>query len=94
MKVVFLASASHSLRWFQLYYTRVFPEGRKKAEARFVRMQITLAAAPLIGGAYGDRGSRKYSIPRTPFSVIYRVRSDRVEILRVIDQRAERVETP
>lgn len=92
MKVVFLTSAKPGLRWFKLYYTRVFPEGRDKANQQFAKMQKVLAAAPLIGKPVGKASSRSYSVPRTPFSVIYRVAAGKVEILHVMDQRAERME--
>lgn len=39
---------------------------------------------PLIGHVLEDmEGVRELSIPRTPFSFIYRIVEDRVEILRV-----------
>lgn len=92
MKVVFLKSATPGLRWFHHYHARVFPEGRKKANEHFVKMQKNLVAAPFAGSPVGSAGSRNCSIPRTPFSVIYRVVPGAVEILHVIDQRAQPME--
>ena len=38
----------------------------------------------------GMAGIREFPIPRTPFSFIYRVVDDRIEVLRVRDQRGDR----
>ena len=44
----------------------------------------------MLGKPIGENGDREYTIPRTPFSVIYRIRDNTIEVRLVIDQRAER----
>ena len=89
MRVVYLATTEGDLRWFKRYYTQVFPEGRKNADAHFLLTQKLLRDNPLIGQVIESvPGAREYQVPRTPFSFVYRVRQDRVEVLRVLDKRA------
>ena len=89
MKLVFLPSTKTGLRWFHRYYTAVFREGKSNADRHFLAMKKTLASSPEIGRPVGVKNYRIYMIPRTPFSVIYRIAGDRVEIVGVLDQRAE-----
>ena len=91
MKLVFLPSTRADLAWMRDYYTRVFPEGARRAAAQYARTRNLLRQSPLIGHVVEDiEGIREYSIPRMPFSFIYRVVEDRIEILRVWDQRGDR----
>ena len=48
-----------------------------------------LTIHPYIGRPIGQDGLRKLTIPQTPFSVFYRVIEDRIEIVRIWDQRAD-----
>ena len=74
-----------------MYYTRIFPDGAKRAAERDLRTLDVLQRNPLIGRpVVGMRGVREFAIPRTPFSFIYRVASDQIEILCVWDQRGDR----
>ena len=89
MNIVFLASTRADLRWFKRYYSRVFPEGRSNADRQFKAFLDLLKANPGIGHPYeAESGVREYSLPRVPFTVLYRVKSDRIEVLRVYDQRS------
>ena len=89
MKIVFLSSALPDLRWFKLYYTRSFPAGRDNANRQFQTLLELLRNNPHIGRAYeGERGVRRYPVPRTPFTILYRARPEQIEILRVYDQRS------
>lgn len=89
MNIVFLASTRADLRWFKRYYTRVFPEGRSNADRQFKTFLDILKANPGIGHPYEPEPEvREYSLPRVPFTVLYRVKSDRIEVLRVYDQRS------
>ena len=91
MKLVFLSSARADLEWMRTYYTRIFPEGALRAAAQYARTRDLLRQNPLIGHTVEDaEGVREYSIPRMPFSFVYRVANDRVEVLRVWDQRGDR----
>ncbi len=91
MKLVFLPSTRDDLAWMRNYYTRAFPEGARQAAAQYARTRNLLRQNPLIGHPVeGIEGIREYSIPSMPFSFIYRVMKDRVEILRVWDERGDR----
>ena len=88
MRVLFLAATRQDLAWFKRYYIDVFSEGRAKADAQFLSCQALLMANPNIGRP-SDRvdGARELHIQRTPFTFVYRPFPDRIEILRVIDER-------
>jgi len=90
MKIVYLPSARDDLAWMRSYYTRVFPEGSARAREHFRAAQRMLAANPDIGRATDVATVRELQIARTPFSIIYRLRNERIEILRVWDGRADR----
>lgn len=88
MKIVFLESTVRDIQWFRYYYQSVFPEGSAKARARLRAIQVTLATNPYIGHPSETRaGLRELPIPRSPFTLIYRVTPDRIEILRLWDNR-------
>jgi len=90
MKIIILAEAKADLRWFKHYYTRVFPEGRKNADQQYHSFLRLLKTTPTIGEAVEDMADvREYPIRNIPFSVIYRVRSEHIELLRIFDQRSE-----
>ena len=90
MKIVFLASAAPDLRWFKYYYLKVFPEGRVKADNHFLTTKKTLAANPFAGHASENiEDAREYHILRTPFTFVYHVKPDRIEVLRVLDMRGD-----
>ncbi|KQT64397.1 type II toxin-antitoxin system RelE/ParE family toxin [Aureimonas sp. Leaf460] len=91
MRVVLLDTARTDLIWFRRYYRRVFPEGGREGVRRFNRMLKALALMPELGRVV-VADNREVQISRTPFSIVYRVRSDRIEVLRVWDQRADRRE--
>ena len=91
MRIVYLESAEADLHWFKRYYTQVFPEGRKKADAQFLHTQQLLRENPMMGHLVEDiRGVREHHVTRTPFSFVYRLQGDRIEVLRVMDKRAGR----
>lgn len=90
MKIVFLASAKPDLRWFKHYYMSRFPEGRRNADAQFLSTKALLLANPFVGHSVENiEDARIYSIPRTPFSFIYRVKDNVIEVVRVLDTRSE-----
>lgn len=90
MRIVFLDSSRADLRWFKRYYVTVFPEGRKKADTQYLTTLNILRQNPLIGHPSEKiKTAREYDIVRTPFTFIYRVRGDDIEILRVIDNRSD-----
>ena len=91
MKLVFLPSTRSDLAWMRAYYTRVFPDGARRAAEQYRRACAIVRDNPSVGHAVDDIPDiRELSIPRTPFSFIYRVMEGRIEVLRVWDQRGDR----
>ena len=89
MKIVFLASSHSDLRWFKRYYVSVFPQGRNKADKRYLAVLSVLRQNPLVGHPSEKvNGAREFHISRTPFSFLYRVTKEHIEIMRVIDGRS------
>ena len=91
MKLVFLPTTRADLLWMRQYYARVFPGGAKRAADQYIRATRVVRGNPLVRHLdEGMAGVREFPIPRTPFSFIYRVMDDRVEVLRGWDQRGDR----
>jgi hypothetical protein len=90
MRFVFLPSAEAGLDWYRHYYGHVFPEGKKAAREQYFKMKRVLRAAPLVGKPIGETDAREYPMPRTSFTIVYRVKEDIIEVQLVLDQRAER----
>ena len=75
--------------WFRQYYAAVFPAGKGNARDSLLRTEALLAENPRIGQpAYPGAETREFPILRTPFVLLYRLKDDRIEILRVLDLRA------
>lgn len=89
MKVVYSEKALQDMGWFRRYYATIFPEGKGNARDSLLRTEALIAENPYLGHPT-DPGSeaREFPILRTPFILLYRVRPDRIEILRLLDLRA------
>ena len=91
MDLVFLPANRSDLLWMRTYYTGVFPAGAKRAAEHYRTTFSVIRQNPQIGHPVEDMpGVREFPIQRTPFSIIYRVIDDRIEILRIWDQRGDR----
>ena len=91
MKLVFLPSTRRDLVWMRTYYTSVFPAGAKRAAEHYRMASRVIRENPLIGHPLEELPEiREFAIRSTPFSVIYRVIEDRIEVLRIWDQRGDR----
>ena len=89
MKIVFLTSSHSDLSWFKRYYVSVFPQGRAKADKQYLTTLSVLRQNPLVGHPSETiNGAREFHISRTPFSFLYRVTKEHIEIMRVIDGRS------
>lgn len=90
MRIVYAEKALQDMGWFRRYYSRVFPEGRGNARDSLLRTERMISENSFLGQP-ADVGleAREFPILRTPFTVIYRVRPDQIEILRILDLRAE-----
>jgi plasmid stabilization system protein ParE len=87
MRVIYLKQALHDLIWWREYYERVFPEGKDNAYRQYERTIGLLLDNPNMGHPTNRPGLRRLSIPRMPFSLLYRVDGDVLRVARVLDQR-------
>ena len=88
MKLVFLPSTRSDLLWMRTYYVHIFPDGAKRAADQYRRICGIISENPFVGRPVEEiEGVREFSIPLTPFSFVYRIVKDRIEVLRVWDQR-------
>ena len=91
MKIVYARQALVDMGWFRQYYATVFPEGEGRARDALLRTEALVAENPRAGHRTEPGAeTREFPILRTPFSLLYRLKDDRVEILRVIDLRGLR----
>lgn len=88
MKIVFLPTTAPDFEWITDYYLSVFPEGGPKAYRNLERALSNLSDNPHLGKIIARTVYRQYSVPRTPFSLIYRIGEDATEILHIRDQRS------
>ncbi|GGE21589.1 hypothetical protein GCM10011390_46170 [Aureimonas endophytica] len=86
MIIVFGPKVVEDLRWFRDYHSGA----AGKAIERYLRALDLLSSFPGLGRPLSDLDAREYVMPKTPFSLIYRVGPDNIEILRVWDQRTDR----
>jgi plasmid stabilization system protein ParE len=89
MKLVFLASTKPDLDWFRTHYETIFPEGSGTARLHYVKAIDNIVINPYIGRQIGMEGLRKLPVRKTPFAIVYEVFDDRIEIVRIWDQRAD-----
>jgi plasmid stabilization system protein ParE len=87
MKVVFLRSALPDLLWMRRYYSSIFPEGARRAETHLNAVKRLIAENPNAGHASPDGNALEFPVTKTPFTIVYRIASGRVEVMRVRDQR-------
>lgn len=90
MRIIFLASARRDLGWFRQYYRVVFAAGKEHAGAHFKEAKQLLKSYPLVGHPSDTANLRELQVLKTPFALIYRIRGDEIQIVRLWDQRAER----
>ena len=88
MKIVYLPTCAPDFAWFNHYYTNVFPAGEPNAQKQFVAIERSLGANPFIGHPTESFDElRELHIPRTPFTLYYRVTDTQIEVLRLWDER-------
>jgi toxin ParE1/3/4 len=87
MRISFAPKAINDLGWFEAYYRDVFPEGGQNADLHFLRTVSLLKSHPQSGHVSDETGRREITIPKTPFSIIYRIKTDHLRILRIWDGR-------
>ncbi len=89
MNVIYLTQALRDMNWVRKYYKDVFPAGQSNARSQLRKTETLISENPFVGHPSETvSGAREFHISRTPFSFLYRVTDDHLEILRVIDSRS------
>jgi toxin ParE1/3/4 len=89
LKITFLGRARQDLIWFKIYHEQYFPEGMAKANVRFKKSIQLLTNFPNMGRVVGRLPRRCLAISNTPYTIVYRANENRLEIIRILDQRSE-----
>lgn len=92
MKLIYLDSAVEDLVWFRHYYESVFSAGSENARKQILLTETLIIANPKFGHPTHRKDIREFSIPKIPFSFIYRCKPGVIEIIRVWDERQDRAE--
>lgn len=90
MRIVFLESAQRDMGWFRQYYRVVFAAGKTNAKSHLKEARELLRAYPHVGKPSDTADLRELQILKTPFALVYRIRGEEIQIVRLWDQRAER----
>jgi ParE toxin of type II toxin-antitoxin system, parDE len=90
VKIVFLETAQLDVIWFREYYRLAFPAGKSNAAIQVKESKLLLKTYPQVGNPLDTVDLCELPILRTPFVLIYRIRHDEIQIVRLWDQRAER----
>lgn len=93
MRVVFLERALLDAEWFREYYRTIFPAGKANAGLHLKKARQLPESHPQIGIQSDVADLRELQILKTPFVLVYRVRTEEIQIVRFWDQRAERPES-
>ncbi len=83
-----LPRAGGDLRWVKSYYDMGNQGGGAKALFRMHDVFLLLSERPQIGPLAGQAPRRWFSVPGMPFTVVYQLRQDVLEIVRILDQRS------
>ena len=91
MKIQFLESSEHGLRWMKAYYRQNAQLNWKKFLEKFNRAQSVLCEQPYSGRLYEDFNDvRELQIANSTFSFLYTYKNDIIYIIDVRDQRGLR----
>jgi plasmid stabilization system protein ParE len=88
VQLVYLPSALSDMLWFRRYYETIFPDGASGARTRLRATEQLILENPKIGQVRHPSGVRMFPVRRTPFTIYYRLTRDRIEALRIVDQRS------
>ena len=86
-RIRYLRAATRDLVWYRTYYEDVFPEGQAQAYYHYLKSLRLIQSYPEMGKPAGRKPRRRFSIPRTPFVIVYQFRNSVLEIVRVWDTR-------
>lgn len=83
MKLRWLRSGSESLRRQQAYIAADNPDAARRIGRRIRQAVLRLATFPYSGSLGSVPQTRELVVPGLPYLIVYRVREETVEILRV-----------
>jgi toxin ParE1/3/4 len=86
MRVRWTARARDGFRWQTRYIARDSPAAARQVATRVRDAVHSLATHPLQGRPGRVVDTRELVVPRTPFTVAYRVREQTVEVVGIVHQ--------
>lgn len=84
MEVRWLRRALRNLEQAHSYIQKDNPEAAKELILRIQAAASQLENYPLIGRIGRVEGTREFVIPNTPYIVVYRIKEESVEIIRIL----------
>ncbi len=90
MKLRLLANATRDLRDIFEFIEQDSPETARDVARRLMKSLQLLAQNPSVGRPSKTEAMREWSVPNLPYVVPYRVRRDKVEVLRIYHTRRNR----
>jgi toxin ParE1/3/4 len=92
MKLVWLPRAVADLQEARAYIAEHDPQAARAIAQKIRKLVAHLKARPRLGRPADVDGIRQISVPGLPYLIPYRVKDDRIEILRVFHTAQERPE--
>jgi toxin ParE1/3/4 len=89
MDVFWLDGAVADIQEIVAYIEADNPAAAQHVAAALHNAAIRLGSHPRIGRRGRRRGTRELVVPSLPFIIAYRIRADRVEVIRVIHGRRD-----
>ena len=87
MNLYFHSEAEDELTEAALYYAEARPSLGEAFVSAVEHACNRVAAQPLLGALIADDNIRRAQVARFPYSIIYRVLSDRVRVLAIVHHR-------
>jgi toxin ParE1/3/4 len=89
MDVFWLEAAIADIKEIVAYIEVDNPAAARRVASGLYDSAIRLGSHPRIGRRGRSRGTRELVVPSLPFIIAYRIRADRVEVVRVIHGRRD-----
>jgi toxin ParE1/3/4 len=84
MKIIWMDAAMYDLRSLRSYIATDNPRAAKGQVLRITSLVMKLADFPFMGRPGRCASTRELVVSKTPYIVMYRLRGQNVEILRVV----------
>jgi plasmid stabilization system protein ParE len=89
LRVIVVGEARRDLAWWRRYYKHAFPESQLSASRHMAKTVGLLQENPFLGRSVENYDLRQLPVPNTPFKIIYRIRGETLEIVRIWDMRRQ-----